>query len=226
VGTTDCSSGGPVCQDTGNLATGTLVHWWPGNDNTDDIVGNGSGTVVGTVGYAPAHIHDGFDFTGAGWVSVPSPAAVLGTCSFSVDAWIQTSDASSQVIMQQRAGTYDGEWVLSIGFQFSGEGSYPGQVCYWDYDAGLFGLDFCSTTRVDDGQLHHVTFVRDGTVGNIYIDGSLANSQDAGTAINLLPIDMSIGFDRRDGYRSFYGIINELKIYNGALSGAQVAAPP
>ena len=210
--------------DNGQCIPPSLVHWWPGDDNADDLVGSVNGGVFGTYSYAPAKVNDGFQLSAQGWVDIASTASVLGTAPFSVEAWIQTSNAGPQVIVQQRGSSYEGEWVLALDWDFVA-GS-PGTLCYWDYnDAnGGLGLGFCTTARVDDGLFHHVAFVRNDTAGELYIDGTLAASQTAAQVINLLACDMAIGGDRRDGSRYFSGMIDEVMIYDVALSSADVAS--
>ena len=67
-----------------------MVAWWPGDGNTDEIVGARNGSIVGSAGFAPGMVCDAFSFDGNGWVDVDDdPIWTLGTADFTIDLWVQ-----------------------------------------------------------------------------------------------------------------------------------------
>ena len=218
------NAAGDKATKTASVSVG-LLHYWAGNDDTKDSFGGVDGAMAGAFTYAAAKVNDGFSFNGApGYVDIPSTAAISGTGDFSLEAWVSTSTTTSQVILQQRGGAYEGELIFGLNWTFLTENANDGAVCYWDYNdaQGGIGLHFCGATNIADGKLHHVAFVRKGTTGTIYVDGAVDGTQDAGITIDLQVIELAIGADRRDNTRYFNGLVDEVKTWGVPLTAAQV----
>ncbi len=152
------------------------------------------------------------------------------TDSFSIEFWMKkdttcpgTSSNDNNVIVG-RAGDGGGlnHWWVGVNCNAADE---QGVVKFNLLDSGG-GAAVFSTTNVLDGRWHHVVAVRDGTTGQhkIYVDGgepegavshTYSTGFDASTALNIGWIDL-IG-----GYR-YEGIVDELAIYNDALTTAEI----
>ena len=85
-----------------------------------------------------------------------------------------------------------------------------------------------SVIQVDDNTWHHVAFTYNGTsLGsgvNIYIDGNLSNGTVtydnlSGSILNNVPLNIGQG---TWGGGAFNGIIDEVRVYNRALTAAEV----
>jgi len=87
---------------------------------------------------------------------------------------------------------------------------------------GLSNVDLSSARSVNDGLWHHLAAVYDGTNKYIYIDGTLdASVAVTGTlAQNAYPV--RIGENAQATGRYFNGFIDEVGLYNQALSSAQI----
>lgn len=74
------------------------------------------------------------------------------------------------------------------------------------------------------GAWHHVAFVTDGSAWQYYLDGTLRKSGTFAVALNTVTNDVEIGarHDIATGY--FDGMLDEVRIYNRALTAAEVAA--
>jgi hypothetical protein len=140
-----------------------------------------------------------------------------GTTDFSIGAWVKTSLAAAQGIMQQRdAAGYIGEYKLSL--------TASGTVNFMVYGSGGYQFNFATTQTVNDGAWHHVTAVRSGANGYIYIDGVQAATA-SGTIQSLnSSLAVGIGADIRDNNGFFNGQIDEVLLYRRALSAADVLA--
>ncbi len=89
------------------------------------------------------------------------------------------------------------------------------------YNGGL-GFYFLSNVTVNDGLWHHIVAVRtSSTDGEIYVDGSLAGS-GSGPARSLNNVPVWIGGPGFTGPFQFNGLIDDVRIYNKALSAAEV----
>jgi len=140
-----------------------------------------------------------------------------------VEAWVRTADAGNQIIASFDRSDY---WRLGI----NGNGAGNGQVA-WNLRTSTGILDFGSTTRVDDGEWHHVVGTYDGGLASIYIDGVLDATATQGTSIgsgNLRYGFVGTGseantFNGNRGPNSiFEGEIEELKIWHRALTESEI----
>ncbi|GAB5552070.1 MAG: hypothetical protein Sapg2KO_16610 [Saprospiraceae bacterium] len=69
----------------------------------------------------------------------------------------------------------------------------------------------------------HLAFVHDGTKNKIFVNGALAAEKDVTGALNSTESMLGIGFDPLSNDFSFDGSIDEVRIYNGALSDQAIA---
>ena len=97
------------------------------------------------------------------------------------------------------------------------------------YGGGALQFEFPAQGLVVDGTWHHVAAVREGDEGRIYIDGGLSGFA-LGPVQPLSPIiSVAVGADIRDGDKHFSGQIDDVRIYDSALTPAQIlglAIPP
>ena len=161
----------------------------------------------------------GLDFDGIDdSVTFGNGPALSGATDLTLTAWVKTSASSEQVIVQQRAPNgFNGQYRFSV--------NSSGQPQFYLYGNSAEQFNFSSTTTVNDGQWHFVCAVRDGQNGYIYIDGNpVAAATASGTIRDLSSsIDVAVGRDIRDNNRPFNGSIDEVKIYNLAQTGQQLA---
>jgi len=148
---------------------------------------------------------------------VETEAALTGTGPFAVGAWVKTTATRDQVIIQQRSSSvYDGEYQLRL--------QPDGTVQWWTYGDSQFGFQVTSSGTVNDGNWHYVAAVReaDGT-GSIYIDGSSDRSESAPPR-TLVSTHVYIGADMRDNQNYFEGSIDEVAIFDRALSAPEITS--
>ena len=140
-----------------------------------------------------------------------------------VEAWIKTTDGTNQIIASFDRSEY---WRLEI----NGDGGGTGQIGFDVYtDAGI--IDFGSSSRVDDGNWHHIAAVYDNGDIYIYIDGTLDASTTKGNKIgkgttrygyigNGSEAPSDGGTTGPDVY--FNGDIDEVRIWNVARNISQI----
>lgn len=142
--------------------------------------------------------------------------------AFSVFAWIK-GGAPGQAIISQADGTGSGETWLGItldGRLMSG--LVPPKVGR----SVIFPLE--SQSLITDGLWHHVGFVWDSAYRSLYMDGTEV-ARDT-HALTLAPLKsatggLHIGADKTLGAGTFFsGLIDDVRIYNVALSTEKIAA--
>ena len=89
--------------------------------------------------------------------------------------------------------------------------------------SGISDMDAGDGNELVPGVWKHVVFVHDGTKDIIYMDGvQIAEKNVAGT-LNSTTQPLGIGYNPIDGGNFFNGDLDEIRIYNTALSAGQIA---
>ncbi len=227
-----------------------LVGWWSGDGNTSDLSGNNlDGSIQGDgVSYAPGKVGLAFQFNNQnGKVVVPDNPLLRPTGALTVEAWVQpwAPPAENSGVVVDDMG-YDlsvlpgvqatgGYWLntsylwnepaFSVGVGIS---HGPCQPSYCGWDALYSGYP-------SDSQWHHLAGAYDATTGHyrFYVDGTdiTGGSRDVPPP---QPIDYAgsqpglvIGnhaFPIGGVERGYYGLIDEVRVYNRALTEAEILA--
>ncbi len=210
-----------------------MVAWYPGDDNAEDITPfQNDGTLQGGATFAPGEVKDAFSLNGtSAYVSAPdAPQINFGTGDLSIDAWVNTAGPKTstdyQAIVDKRVqnppGTYHGyELFLDnngfLGFQLA-DGT---------------AVNYVSTTLpVADGSFHHVaaTLDRTNNLLNLYVDGALTGGSPFNTSAQTGTVnnngELRIGRNSANTGADFFfnGLIDEVELFNRALSGTEVAS--
>lgn len=201
-----------------------LRAWWKLDETTGtsaaDTTGRPQAGTVSGAAWSSGIQSGGLTFDGVddGVVVGPS-AAVTGTGNFTLSAWVKIASgtASGTVIQQREAGStgYQGEYMLRV--------NASGTVNFFVYGTNSYQFNLNTSTQVKDNQWHLITAVRDGAAGRIFIDGTLAATA-TGTLQALQARAVAIGHDIRDAGDYFAGSIDDVRIYERALTGADAGA--
>ena len=83
-----------------------------------------------------------------------------------------------------------------------------------------------SKSVITDGQWHHIGFVWDGSYRSLYVDGSeVAKDASSQASLKSATGGLYIGADKTLGASAFFsGLIDDVRIYNKALSTEEIAA--
>jgi len=119
-----------------------------------------------------------------------------GHQEMTVETWLKTTDGTDQIISSFDRNQF---WR----FEINGSGAGTGQVGF-DLMTSSGQLDFGGTTRVDDGNWHHVAAVFDNGTVSIYIDGVLDATTTTGAT-----------FGSNATRYGFIGTGSEASTYNG-----------
>ena len=209
-----------------------MVNWWPGDGDASDIQGSNDGTLMNDATTAPGRVGDAFSFDGVGdYVVLSNSNFFAYNAPMTIDAWIKSSGSSGeQEIISHQRTTYPytgwGFAVSSGGLEFEWIGTDVDNAITVGTSAG--GLD--------DGQWHHVAVVRTGGTSannvHLYMDGvqkSTSHGRDSFTslpwAINAVPLIGARGGEGGGNYSSFFnGLVDEVEIFNRALSAEEILA--
>jgi hypothetical protein len=205
------------------------VAWYKAEGNANDAIGHNTGAVVGTgVTYGPGEVGQAFRFSGPGYVDVPD-APDLEPKAVTVEAWVKSGDGETteppywNLVAKGQTSSRYASYALYVGpdggigfYVWNGLASTPQVAIYGD--PGIW-----------NGQWHHVAGTYDGQTVRLYIDGQqLGNGTTGAGALGYgLPAgnDLTIGnVPVPHGASYFDGSIDELSIYNRALTAAEIQA--
>ncbi|MFP4097870.1 MAG: LamG domain-containing protein, partial [Alphaproteobacteria bacterium] len=202
----DETTGNTIIDSSGNGNTGT---WSDGDDN--DVTGeSGAGIIDNALTFDGSNDqifvgnHSGLkfsvdqNFTVAAWVN-------LNNCQSSGSKFVESKTGTSFYNLQCYASENQ------VRFQVRDNNAEMG------YALG--------TTLVNDSQWHHVVGVKNGNDLHIYVDGVLEGTDDTKTfATSIGGDDVRIGYSVDGGSRNVDGKLDDIRIYNYALSDAQITA--
>ena len=194
-----------------------LVNWWSGDGNAYDLIGDGDGSLLNGVQFVAGKVGAAFSFDGINdYASIPftgsfdfAPAA-----QFTLMAWINAQPRNQfQAVIVKCPPSDDWDWGLWID---------PNNR----FMSGLNNLHILtSTTVVQSGAWHHVAVAYKNGIWRLYVDGV---TQAQASGVFITQSTGSLAFGRKGeaipspGY--FQGAIDEVMIFNRALSGSEIQA--
>ena len=103
----------------------------------------------------------------------------------------------------------------------SDSGTGAAKYSLWFQDKNRKSYVINSPKPIPDNEWHHVSGTYDGKTMKLYVDGVLVASKDISFKIQNNNAQFEIG--RRDGVRFYKGMIDEVKVYDTALSADKIA---
>ena len=210
-----------------------LRAWWRAEGNGLDSVGTNHAVPMNNLLYSGGEVGTGFTFSGFANDYVALPDNVFpypsngqtGSAPFSLELWFRTTRDGA--ILGQQAG-------IPFGSSLSGNvaGLYVGTngtlhcAMFWDN-----GKVIESTSTVNDGLFHHAAVTYNGSIEALYLDGALVGSVPfvqrgyAGVYNYELGTAYTDGWTNTpEGWFPLQGVIDEVSLYDRALTGGEVAA--
>lgn len=92
------------------------------------------------------------------------------------------------------------------------------------HENGISDMDSGDGNELPVGEWTHVVMVHDGAKDFIYINGELAAEKDVVGNLNNTVHPLGIGYNIIDGGSYFDGRLDDIQIFNSALTGPEVAA--
>jgi concanavalin A-like lectin/glucanase superfamily protein len=201
-----------------------LVAYYPLDGDASDAAGDHDGTISGTPDFVAGFEGQAIDLatnaTVAQYISV-AYAEDLALNSFTVAAWINVKDLDDlRGILGTRFNS-DNTFDFKVSSTFVhgdiGDGSAWLNTAL-DIDAAHGGVISVDTW-------HHIAYAIDAAAGTaeVYLDGVLgATLNFTGTPL-LMKSDQELRIGNSSGVEYMNGMIDEVRIYNRALSAAEVA---
>ena len=210
--------------DAADPGTEGLVAHWPLDDDASDVAGGHDGTISGTPDFVAGYDGQALDLASA--ATIPQYVSVaysedFALNSFTVSAWVNVHDLD--------------DLRAIVGTRFNSDNTFDFKVSstyvHGDIGDGSAWLNTAldiSAARggvISIGDWHHVAYAIDAASGtaNVYLDGVLgATVAFTGTPLLMKP-DQEFRIGNCSGTEYMNGMIDEVRLYNRALSPGEVA---
>jgi hypothetical protein len=206
-----------------------LVGWWKGESDVLDSGGTNHGAFIGGATFAAGEAGQAFSFNGSGsHVEIPDSPALRFTNELTLELWYKDAGLPMGIYAGLVAKRNEPN---GCNFGINMVAGSPGffQVYLQDPTYGI------TPPTVDcpvpaPGIFHHLAATyrqasAEQVEVKVYIDGGLANTGllSARLARTLNSTPVTIGSSTSGGGETFTGIIDEVSLYNRALSATEIA---
>ena len=193
-----------------------LIAWWAAEENALDWVGTNHGVLQQSAGFGPGKVGQAFSLNGIGnYISIPDqPIWAFGTNAFTIELWANFFGVAS-----------------GLGTVFLASDSGPGATNKW-----IFWLNdnqlrlHVNGNQLDNlgaapfapvfGNWYHLAVTRSGNTFQFYINGALVSTW--GSAVTIPDANGPLTIGAAEGGGFFNGLIDDVRIYNRALSASEV----
>ncbi len=213
-----------------DIAEGLVAHWLLNEGSgttTADASGNGNDGTLNAPTWDAGKFGGALNFDGVDdFVDCGNPSILnFGMGSWTVSAWVNAPSSTNQMNVFSNGGDYSG----GIRYMLGVSETDARKACL-TLDNNVKKVQSTGSITVNDGQWHHIVGIRDGSSLRIYVDGfqdgddvALPNGYDL-SGTSQANAYIGAGWNYRDSVvqRFFNGVIDDVRIYNYALSSAEV----
>jgi hypothetical protein len=190
-----------------------IVSWWPGEGTPDDIISGNNGTLTGAVSYVSGEVGQAFQFSADQAMVLLNNPTNLWLQNFTIECWIKRSSSTASSLDYPDADLFSAG-LDGYGFGINGDGSmFLTQI-------GIGNVTI-STGLTDTNDWHHVAVTKNGSNVVFYVDG-VAYPAPAYDPIFTFNYSFALGGRADILGNSFYGAIDEMSVYNRALSPTEI----
>ncbi|MBU0757741.1 MAG: DUF2341 domain-containing protein [Nanoarchaeota archaeon] len=215
----------PFEGNNGNEAASVKDYSGNGKDGTpiDYTLGNGDGNTPPLWSMSGGKVGGAYTFDGTDdYVRIPDSNILdVQTGDFTVSAWYNQPNSKSGIMVNKDNCGNSGGWYLAV--EWNGQAYFR---LIGSTDAYVW-----SGSATTANVWHHAVFVKEGTAMRLYLDGSLKDTDTAPSGIIATNNDVLLGnrygsIINPSGCGNYWysGILDEVKIYNIALSQEQVSS--
>lgn len=197
-----------------------MVGWWPGDGDPEDIADGNNGMLVGGMTFAAGQVGQAFSFDGSsGYVSVPdSPSLHNFTNGITIDAWIYPKEFQCYGRIVDKTGDFYTSQRFHLVTNCEVESGLQGGLhygfgsSYWWTPPRVYAINTWS----------HIALTYDNSNILIYVNGELVQTTPYSGGVPVTYAPLIIGYDPQAAGPIFNGLIDEVEIYNRALSQLEI----
>ncbi len=205
-----------VCANAANsqVVTDGLVGYWTFDEDdiegetAKDVWADNDGAIVGNAIMVEGKVGGALEFDGVGsYVEVPDHESLQLWEKHTLEAWIyQMESRSSRIIDKIGAGTANGPHL----------DTHPGTNL-----RSCAGNCISTAVTYTLEEWHHVAVTFDDGEVKLYLDGSVEGEGAVGSPLAGNTLTLKVAADS-NGQNLFRGIIDEVRVYNQALSEEEI----
>jgi uncharacterized repeat protein (TIGR01451 family) len=200
-------------------APANMISWWAGDGNANDIQGlsPNNGSLVNGPTYAAGKVGQAFSFDGADdRVDVPFSTSLNITGNqLTLDGWINPTANVDGTFYFGRSATSNHPYVV---YFTSGDGVHIVTR------AGGTNVEYGTNYFPTAGAWTHLALVYDGATMKLYANGAEVFSGAATGNLDSQPLPFTIGNRTTNPTTSFKGLIDEVELFNRALTATEILA--
>ncbi|HLF65153.1 MAG TPA: LamG-like jellyroll fold domain-containing protein, partial [Saprospiraceae bacterium] len=164
-----------------------------------------------------SRVNQAYAFNGVNQSLVADNSPQLNSSFTTISFWVNpTSFPGSGEVYILSNGGWQERWKISL--------PNHGKPVFTTHSGGACCSDLDSGVPLTLGAWTHVAMVHDGTQDIIYFNGARVNEKNAAGMLDPTTHPLGIGFDPIDNNYFFHGSLDEVQVYNVALTDGEIAA--
>jgi hypothetical protein len=220
------ADGTVITGDVWSFTTGSLVALWKLDETSGNTAknsaGNNNGTLIGDPQWqsSAGKIGGALKFDGDGdFVKISGESDFDMADQITISTWIKVSQFDKE--WQAVIAKGDSAWRIQRN---QNEDSLEFACSGLKIPSGAPWGNLHGKRSVNDGQWHHIAAIYDGSKMYLIINGDLDSSQPASGRINTNNAPVYIGGNSENTGRYWNGLIDDVRVYNYALTKEEVTA--
>jgi len=205
------------------IANAELVGYWKLDEGSGNVAYDLSdytndGTVNGGPEWVVGKIGAALEFDGSDdYIDCGNDTSLNINDKITIAAWVKTTSTAHGYFVS-KGGAWDEIGHYAIGQEYNTPLTFQVEIAG---SGGAVELD--SNVAVNDGQWHHIASTYDDPVIKVYVDGVEENTMTGSSSLTGSAVGgLTIG--QRGGGNIIGGIIDEVRIYNRALTEPEILA--
>ncbi|MCD4704044.1 MAG: hypothetical protein K8R64_07110 [Methanosarcinaceae archaeon] len=200
-------------------ATGPVAYYPFDNNYKDFSAYTNHGTPKGNMDFTTGVVGNAAaSFDGKSYIEVKDSNSLDLTGDFTFSVWLNKEDAGvgGWAVVFSKGDTSSISASSSPYALFHANGIYPG--------VRVAGQSILSNAKTNFDEWYFVTVTKEGTDLKFYIDGELKDTKKSAASIPASNTNLLIGIDPPGATEYFKGAMDDLRIYNYALSQGEIRA--
>ncbi|MFN0157234.1 MAG: LamG domain-containing protein [Bacteroidota bacterium] len=215
--------------------TGGLMAYYPFNGNANDVSGNGNnGMVSGATLTADRHgnPNSAYRFDGSNdMISIPSSPSLHPNDQFTIAFWIRLDGAINNWLSIVHKGGPIQPGYSNREYSIYAKRIQPTQYSFYTFSAGdgsgQHEIPSPALTNLNEWVFVATVIDRRNHWMRAYLDGNVGEVPDSYSSFTPNDFPLTIGMEAETGWPDhspLYGAIDEVRLYNRALTSAEIQA--
>ena len=200
-----------------------MVSWWPGDTDANDIQDGNNGTLINdALAGVTGKVDGAFSFDGVDDYVDVGNIGVTG--DWTIDFWTKLDTVAPRIqypigISTRLSPHYGSGVFMAFTDDSNAWGLYDGNQ---NWQKPYLHLVLGSPVSAD--VWYHIAVIKSGTTYTLYLNGNYENSESILDDIDITNLQVGRRLDPGGGFGHFDGLIDEVEIFNRALTSSEIQA--